>query len=200
MLRYMYHFDYDDDMHSLIVTDPEELEEMPPVLLNVSVVMIADKYLIEPLKTLAMEKLRDRLIADWGTEAFARAIAVLWSDESGSSSSINALKTLICQTVFSHNVALFSESKYTPFQETAQITPKFVYDYARAVGKAMFKPSSLPIAGNVTWYKCPGQQCVRNEVVFSVSKAINPRWHISCPLRCTHEKGLDFWKAYEVTK
>jgi len=66
MLCYFYKFDYDD------CAGPDDVE---PIIRDVRMFAIADKYFIAPLKTLAAEKFAKRAELEWNTDHFANAIA-----------------------------------------------------------------------------------------------------------------------------
>jgi len=53
LLHYFYHFDFDDTHH--------EDHGVTPMTLNLRVAMAADKYFVQPLLVLALDKLEGRV-------------------------------------------------------------------------------------------------------------------------------------------
>lgn len=70
MLYYLYNFDYGDHGNSQ--------EDAAPIVLDVRMFAIADKFAITPLKKLAAKKFAVRADAEWNTAGFAEAIAEVY--------------------------------------------------------------------------------------------------------------------------
>ncbi|EME84715.1 uncharacterized protein MYCFIDRAFT_6915, partial [Pseudocercospora fijiensis CIRAD86] len=69
MLSFIYQCDYDD-----AGPDMECDAGMPPILLNVGVAVIAHKYDLPELSSLALRKFTNRAQTEWRSQKFARAV------------------------------------------------------------------------------------------------------------------------------
>lgn len=114
MLRFMYYGTY---------TDPGNAPtDLPPILLDVKVFKIADMYLVETLKDVALKKFRKHCSKDWATTDFAAAIQEIYStnldDDSMKTIAVNIAREHIKD--YSDN-----EEAYKDIRLALQEIPKF---------------------------------------------------------------------------
>lgn len=70
MIHFLYHFDYQVDTS----------EDAPMAILqDIRLFLAADKYLVQPLRKLALKNIRSRLRTEWNTEAFSAAIREIYT-------------------------------------------------------------------------------------------------------------------------
>ncbi|KXT00476.1 hypothetical protein AC578_1917 [Pseudocercospora eumusae] len=74
MIDFFYLSDYDDEMGI------RDAQPCSPIMFNVLVFTIADKYDVQPLVDLATEKFCQRAESEWRTTAFANAVRELWEN------------------------------------------------------------------------------------------------------------------------
>ena len=117
MLHYMYHGTYVEPGNA-----PTDLH---PVMLDVKMFTIADKYLIKPLKDVASNKFAAHSIDSWKMPEFARAVKELY--ESGVKDC--TLKAVAIATVKEHAKELLSKKDdYPDVHKALRETPEFGAD------------------------------------------------------------------------
>jgi hypothetical protein len=181
MLYYMYHFDYFD-----------EGRDTPPLLLDLKLFMLADKFFVEPLKAMARQKLFLRCKEDWHTEFFTDAIQLAYCPDETYPAEI---KKIILDVVDDHAGDLFAEGNES-FRKVVGTTSEFLLDYASYTAKKKSSAGAVPDPAGVKWFKCPGRTCRTYSSFFCVSNELPDKSKISCPLRCTYNKQMDFWAAH----
>lgn len=188
MLYYMYHFDYRDDKDN----GPD------PLLLHIRLFMLADKYIIEPLQTLATEKFNVRAHADWTTPSFALALTEIFSP-CFLASDAALFQHIVLETVKQHAKPLFNDPAHTAFRTAALQSPEFLMAYATDLTQQMGPKTTLPPHEQMAWYRCPGYGCQRHRAVFGVDAKVPVRFHMNCPLRCEKDRDLEWWRQYKTT-
>ena len=149
MFGYMYNAAYDDTA-----------ADMPPVLLNVRMIAIAEKYFVSHLATLAIDKLSHAADAAWETEAFADAICEAWATGANREVESRLRKTLL-DVVVQHGKDPFDteQSKYAYFQATAAETTGISKEVASVVTKELAKlREEMANPPRLRTYKCPGSE------------------------------------------
>ena len=119
MLYYFYHFDYDD---------AKEGSSVQPIILDLHLFVIADKYFIKPLQEMAKDKFLYRANSEWGSTAFADAVQDIYAMEAESAT---MLKWIVLDIVKEHAAELFGDKGCSYFQDIAETTPKFLLTTAR---------------------------------------------------------------------
>ncbi|KAK5740480.1 hypothetical protein LTR17_004517 [Elasticomyces elasticus] len=79
-LDYMYNFDYPDD------ANVENTEPISPILFNLQVYVLADKYDIPYLGQIARAEFCQRVNEGWKDAAFAEVAALVFGDDAGAAS------------------------------------------------------------------------------------------------------------------
>ena len=87
MLHYMYHGNYGDTGNALT--------DLTPIVLDVGMFTIADKYFIGPLKALAKARFVETCASEWKTEAFAQAVREIYT----TSLEDTAMKDVVIDTI-----------------------------------------------------------------------------------------------------
>ena len=168
LIHYFYNFDYPDPTNGQ--------NDVPPIVLDVQMYIIADKYFIEPLKQLAIQKFENRAKLEWDTDAFADAVGEAYDSTAEGS---NPLKRIAISTVKKHSKELLDESKgYTHFLKILSTTPAFGADTAIA----------LAWGHDENKYKCPS--CYKTFVCIMGLSTVY--W---CPLGCGPWSG-ETWSTY----
>ncbi|KAK3050681.1 hypothetical protein LTR09_008047 [Extremus antarcticus] len=109
----------------------------------------------------------------------------------------DAIRNIISGSVQEHATELFNGEEHTGFREAAINAPQLLLEHAKKAA-ASTQDGATPTPANVQWYKCPGPYCKQYSVVFSVSKETKPDFKISCPLRCTYNKKMEFWEKQKA--
>lgn len=86
----LYYFDYN-----------EKEGGMSPLLLHMHMFAIADRYFVEPLQTLAVEKFNRRAYEDWSSAGFAETLLTLYSLEL-EAGKVETLKLIVLEVVKEH--------------------------------------------------------------------------------------------------
>jgi hypothetical protein len=190
MLHYFYHFDYDD----------ENRGDTPAILLNLKIFMLADKYMVEPLKTLAKDKFTRRAQMDWDKDFFAQAITVVYDMENKRDA--QGLKDVILQIVAEHASELLVEGIGSSFREKVLATPSFLLDYTTKVTKIIPPPVVLSVSSGDAWFKCSQPQCSSKNALFKIKAEEDGLYEsILCPGNCFKDDyyvrahNLDWWKT-----
>ena len=126
MLHFFYYGDYDQ-------------ETPTPLLFHVKVYLIADKYFVGPLGSLALNKFRDAVLTTWYKDEFADAVAAIYGS---TASSEDAFRKTIVAISKARAAYLFSESdvveafdgtvQNSKFKRVASETPEFMFEVIRA--------------------------------------------------------------------
>ncbi|KAK4549102.1 hypothetical protein LTR36_007558 [Oleoguttula mirabilis] len=169
MLYYFYHADYSNDRIKPSATSA--------ALLHVMVYMIADKYILEDLRAVAVKKLSGELGTSWKTKDFSYAIAHVYAfTPSSDEGEMHELREVVVAATRKHATELFASGKdYAEFKKMAWSTSEFAADVARATlepsGHTAVpeQPEQQPISRR---YRCPRCSCsftatIRDREVYS---------------------------------
>ena len=146
---------------------------MPPIVLDVKMYAIADKTLVEPLKTLAAKKIEERAKVEWNTPAFADAVSEVYD----CTPEDDTLRSIVVSTVIFHQTELLSK-----ISSENVIFRKVLMDTELGAELALALASGK--------YKCP--HCSR---IFHAS--VDEGCGFSCPGRCL-AKSVKDWAQYAV--
>lgn len=142
VIQYLYYSDYNDDA-----------TETSPMLLNVRMVALAERYLIPHLTDIAVRKLDHHIRHDngWATEAFTDAIEEAYSQTPDTTHQLH--NTLMNATL--RHVRTLSDmkaDKHIYFRNTAKRTPSFAAELAFQLANKSEDPE-------VVICKCPTENC-----------------------------------------
>ncbi|KAK5113000.1 hypothetical protein LTR85_011022 [Meristemomyces frigidus] len=186
LLKYLYHFDYNTDSGTA------------PLVLEIRIFAIADKYFIEPLKKLAAERFTERCKSEWNTAVFAEAVSELYTT---APAPYHTLKRTVVDTVKRHDAQLRSdEVEYSAFKDIVLATAALGADlFLNGVTGAPTAAERKMEESNAygTWYECPGVHCRRHDITFCVRNTIPDSYIISCPSGCRKEVG-QLWVDYKI--
>lgn len=119
-IHYLYHFDYINFKQTGI----------SPIVMDVRMYVVADKYLVEPLKNLAAKKFGDGARGRWNTRAFADAIRKVYE----SAAKDSPLKHTIIEVVELHRKDLLDPKRgFDAFHEVLGNVPEFGRDVSVAL-------------------------------------------------------------------
>ena len=169
-IHYLYNFDYGEYTN--------RQTDVVPIVLDVRMYAIAEKYFVAPLKKLAADKFETRAQTEWNTPSFADAAAEVYDSTADRS---NPIKHTIINIVKKHSNELLNKSKgHAQFLKVLSATTDFGADVSVALA------TTIP----AKFYKCPN--C---EHLFSFSKTAPGEFR--CPFNC-HSGDEKFWDKYLV--
>ena len=113
MIYYLYHFDYSDTIN--------EQGTSLPLVFNVHIHTIADKYDIPELLKLAAKKFSARAEVEWDTKALADAIRGVYTEAADPN---RELRNTVLEVSSKHAYALF-RNEFEAFNEVAASVPSF---------------------------------------------------------------------------
>ncbi|KAK4544760.1 hypothetical protein LTR36_004009 [Oleoguttula mirabilis] len=175
MLHYLYNFDYGGDYDN----SPDRIA---PIMLDIRVFAIADKYLITPLKELAVEVFTERAAAGWGTDEFAAAISEIYSIIPEHE---DHMRRIVVRAVQEHATELFSEGpSYASFNSVM----RQIADFGADVSQALARRSTM-----VTWYCCP---TCSSTFAMGDYEGVG----FDCPMRCCSFRTVFWWTDHVVEK
>ena len=208
MLRFMYTFDYGTE-----IVSGSGPEGQAPMLTDVAVHIIADKYDIEPLADLAASKFYQRAATEWCTEGFASAAALVYT---AAADREHELRNATMAVATRHAHSLRTEEAGTHFREVmgavpalalalwekqvdAHVDSKAATDtlldaVARFRDDLDAAEAELTKKANVKKYKCPNPTCAWRVCADNVIESV-ATW--SC-LVCGQPHGKHFWLANVV--
>ena len=172
MVHFFYNFDYPES--------DEEQTGIPPIVQDVRMYAIADKYFVRALQKVAQQKFEARIAKEWDTPAFAQAVGEAYAAIPGED---DALKRIIVLAVFKHRGSLLDKAKsHDEFIKMLRATPDLGTDLCIAQSPIRF-------------------QCSSCEIIFSVC-AIELDWtHDASPwLRCNcyGPMVLEWWRGHKL--
>ncbi|CAK4000001.1 Hypothetical predicted protein [Lecanosticta acicola] len=173
MIHYFYNFDYGDYGNGQ--------QDVPGIVLDIRVFLIADKYFITPLAELAVQKFEKRCKDEWSTPEFAEAASKIYEARLAPD---GAMKRIIVATVKGHAKALLCREKNDEISSLANVLK--MTEIGADVSSALIADDK-----STKTYKCPG--CNK---IFSVS--IPDGCKFSCPGLCYHNNRAGFWKSHVV--
>lgn len=160
-IHYLYNFDYGDFGNSQ--------GDVPALVLDVRMFIIADKYNVAPLLELAVTKFKERCEQEWMKPEFGEAALELYSIGLDHNTS---LRDVIVGTINKHASEVLDpdrKSEFSKLHEVMEQTELGAHVAAR-------------LASRVCTYKCPKTNCGR---VFQVSVAAY--CNFSCPNKCYNQ-------------
>lgn len=137
MLQFMYRFDYD--------AGGSDQAPVSPMIFNVKVYSIADKYEVLMLKSQAREKFEKLVKACWDKDDFPYTIAEIYSSTLGTD---RGLRDLVVEIVCEHINELLEKQD---FQTVLEETVGFAADVTRLMVGSFKK---------CRWYRC--RQCLKS--------------------------------------
>ena len=114
MLYYLYNFEYSDVVN--------EQEAFSPIVFNVYVHSIADKYNIDDLEKLAVSKFSSRAKEEWNSQAFADAIQLVFGEAADRHGQLRETILNVCSK---HAKELHSSEYGAAFRAVALSVPEF---------------------------------------------------------------------------
>ncbi|KAK1071910.1 hypothetical protein LTR74_003011 [Friedmanniomyces endolithicus] len=159
LFHYIYRNAYDDaDTHTA------------PVLLNVRMVAVAEKYFVDHLAQLAISKLSQHVAEAWETRGFSDAVEEAYTTTADCD---RALRDTLLEIVGEHAHDLFDveKTKYAHFQTMAARTPVFGSEVAAQQAAALVAYQNLGV------YRCPASNC---PAVFKSSMEENQSYSWRC--------------------
>ncbi|KAK0807230.1 hypothetical protein LTR91_004493 [Friedmanniomyces endolithicus] len=178
MFHYIYHNAYDD-------ADTDAA----PVLLNVRMVAIAEKYFVDHLAHLAISKLNYFAADAWATQGFADAIEEAYTTTADCD---RALRNTLLDIVVQHAHDLFdsTQAKFAHFQSMAARTPSFSAEVTGRLAPPLAAFADLGI------YRCP-YKC---RVLFASSMREAQWFNWFCP-QCAQmmpSKSFIWWQKHRM--
>ena len=182
MLYYLYNWDYHDQGN--------DQQQVSPIVLDVRVFAIADKFFVEPLKQLSADKFAKRAEAEWTMPNFAMAIAEVYDIIPEHE---DTLEQMVVRVVKDHAGDLFDETKrYGHFTKVIRERAELAADVSEALATdigqryGVFKNSAL--------YRCPG-----NGEEFMVRFKEGTHFNnVTCPC-ASYSSTLSWWAHYCVS-
>jgi len=142
MLRFMYAFDFDDDSDH----DHNDESRMAPIVFDVHVNVVADKYDMTALANLAAAKFGRRAESEWRTPAFADAAELVYTLPSNPSNII--LRNVITKVACAQANALYTEDIGARFREVAGSVPQLGSELAKELAN-LHKSCHQPRVSNL---------------------------------------------------
>lgn len=176
------------------------------LFLGAQVYLIADKYLLQPLKNAAAKHFRSLAVDHAASTDFLVAIEELYN---ALYSQDDLLLDVTAHVVMHHRDALFTEPAFAGFRQKLREIPGFGADIAEAMAveggptrkKRKVGTVQLP-KGEVSdykWYHCPGLHCRRQKTVFGVEQGVAEGYNFSCPLHgCTTNRSQSWWENHRA--
>lgn len=186
MLHYLYHFDYSDYGNSST--------DCAPIVFDVKMFAIADKYFIQPLKLLASKKFRKRCRKEWQTAAFAEAVAEAYDS---SPKDDDTLKRTIIK-IIKKNGGEIRRLAATNLElaNTFRAIPDLGADVFFA--DHLSEQEQAGKEGVVDWYSCPSSDCQDVGRIFSVYVKCGYTMNFSCPTGC-FSQNAGWWSSYKTS-
>ena len=185
MLSYMYTLDYDDAA--------SEEGGPTPLMLNVLVCIVADKYNMPTLAQKAVSKFRAQADKAWDEEGIAATVKIIYDLDIGSK---QQLRDVVIDTCTMHSKEIFDpENNGGLVSQLARVVPCFGGDLAASLATSLNKPGSM-IAMTERRYKCKdcpyGMSFVSEDIGSGRCGT-----HVSCP-HCAKRKYFHSWVQDEV--
>ncbi|KAK5679749.1 hypothetical protein LTS10_007697 [Elasticomyces elasticus] len=176
MLDYVYNFDYPDDANH------DNTEPISPILFNLQVYVLADKYDIPYLGRIAESKFCQRATEDWKDAAFAEAAAFVFMEDAGAAAK---LRWLVVELATLHSSELSKDDVGTRFQEVVGSVP--------ALGLALWqKQTGVRDYPKYHWCLCPSLNCGARVFLYKWLDGEDDVWCTVCASR--HEARK--WREY----
>jgi hypothetical protein len=187
----MYHGTYGDA--GIAITD------LPSIILDVKMFVLADKYFIEPFKAVACAKFAEHCESKWKTGDFARAVQELY--ESGVED--RGLKDVAVTCVRAHaKEMLVKKDDYPDISRAMRETPDFGADGITELATASHyftttidrKADDSPVLETAyRWtFACP--KC---SSTFSLDIPVGDSFTFNCP-QGHHQKSFAEWVRYKI--
>ena len=188
MLNFLYHAEYN--------LPPASDGKYNTLIFHIQLYAVANKYMIEELKTVVQQKFLVAAEQLWNNTAFPDTIRDLYDYPSGA---CHDLKDTVVDVTLDHAVALFNGDRFSHFQKVMEQTPEF----SATIAKKMVNASVITTASGlgvkpVTWYKCPCHRCKANQAVFCLAQDVDPLQEFVCPSDQSRGTPMRFWVQYKL--
>jgi hypothetical protein len=135
MLQYLYTTDYDEEKRK---------NTLPPLLLNLLVTTVADKYDVPALVALARVKFSQRATSDWRSGAFAEAVEDIYDNPTDAKQGLRDTVVRIC---VDNATELFAKSEdgqvSLQLRELANSVPCFAAEMASRMAEKLQQRAEL---------------------------------------------------------
>ena len=181
MVRYFYKFDYNEEGNT------DDQGTIPPIVFNVHVHTIADKYDIPNLLKLAALRFKERAQLEWNSAEFADAVELVYEN----CTTVNKeLRDTIVSVATEHAKALSGRDSGARFREVAGSVP--------ALGLALWSKQAADaerasVKLRVTGYACPNVNC---HWVAHARYIIG--WSTPTCLSCSYVYPTPEWQQYPI--
>lgn len=175
-------------MYYCTYTDPGNAPtDLPPILLDVKVFTIADKYMIETLKGVARKKFQEHCTGEWATSEFATAVEEIYAtcldDET--------MKDIVISTAKAHiKEYLDGADDHIDIRTAMKEIPAFSADILAKLGETDFKVTAGDL--KVTRHRCGQCGC---EFPLGHSDSY-PNMRFSCPNGHYANNTYSWWSSY----
>jgi hypothetical protein len=179
MLHYMYHGSYVDPGNA-----PQDIA---PILLDVRMFIIADKYFIKPLKSVTRAKFAQHCADEWKSADFALAIREIYATELSDTS----VKDIAIKTIREHTGEFFTDrDTYEGIHKAMRDIPAFGADVLGELAATKYDFGNL-----LKWkLKCPNCQ---SDFYVGVPAA-NSNFRFSCPKGDNINQTISWWSSYRI--
>ena len=182
MLHYMYHGSY---------TDPGNApDDIPPILLDIRMFIIADKYFVKPLKSVSRVKFTQHCAEEWKSADFALAVREIYATELNDES----VKDIALKTIREHTGDFFADrDTYEEINRATRDVPAFGADVLAKLAAA--KHDFGDEGSMMKWrLKCP--DC-KSDFYVGVP-AGNPNFKFSCPRGENWNQPISWWSGFRT--
>ncbi|KAK3659700.1 hypothetical protein LTR56_001063 [Elasticomyces elasticus] len=168
MLGYVYNFDYPDD------ANVDNAEPMAPIMFNLQIFVIADKYDIPHLCRIRRTKFCQRVNEGWKDAAFAEVAALVFGDDAGAASQF---RDVVVGVATEHCSELSQDDVVgARFQEVVSSVP--------ALGLALWrKQIGVRDYPDHHWCQCPSKDCEARAFLPKLLRNENDVWCTVCASR-----------------
>jgi len=174
MLEFLYAFDYDDEVNK---KDPSLYS---PIVFNIHVSIIADKYDMSSLGLLAAKKFADHANAEWNKPTFADAVEVVYK---AAPDHDRTLYETIVKVASTNATALYQHDFGARFREIAGSVPQ--------LGSELAQKLSARLGMQWAQYKCRHCSCT------DVLQKNEPAERFFCA-RCGNYSPKEVWYNAKV--
>ncbi|KAK5726546.1 hypothetical protein LTR17_012669 [Elasticomyces elasticus] len=176
MFSFMYTCDYLDD------PEPDSKEGTSPIVFDVHVHILADKYDLPDLAKLATEKFEKRAQMEWKDETFAEAAELVYTVDAAVTA---PLRETVLAVAIDHAGDLTKDDIGARFQQAANTVP--------ALGLSLWRKQVANVPGGYVRCECPKGNGSEALVSTSFKGGVSV-WCTSCS---TYHKVED-WTKYKI--
>ncbi|KAF7196274.1 hypothetical protein HII31_02341 [Pseudocercospora fuligena] len=190
MLSFIYRCEYND-------AEPKmgSKEDMPPILFNLEVTVIADKYDLPELRSLALEKFMVRAQTDWRSHGFAMAVRAMYKMDSSIYTPFRECSVKVCvenaREIFSGETG---GDHVESLLEAIRSIPSLGADLAQSLLQTQSTQSRLNRVARSDDRRYECVSCGDSFVMRDVAEIANASFH--CPF-CGKEEDWDVWQHNE---